>query len=48
MLMDIEITAKQCLKQWDAFIIFALVRRLVPLLAMKILREETKRERWMT
>ena len=48
MLMDIAITAKQCLKQWDAITIFVLNRRLVPHLAMKILREETKGERWMT
>ena len=48
MLMDIAITAKQCLKQWNATTIFVLARRLVPDLAMKILREETKGERWMT
>ena len=32
----------------DAITIFVLARRLVPHLAMKILREETKGERWMT
>ena len=48
MLMDIAITAKQYLKQWDANTIFVLARRLVPHLAMKILREETKGEKWMT
>ena len=48
MLMDIAITTKQCLKQWGAINIFVLAKRLVPHLAMKILREETKGERWMT
>ena len=48
MLMDIAITAKQYLKQWDANTIFVLARRLFPHLAMKILREETKGEKWMT
>ena len=48
MLMDIAITPIHCLKQWDDIINFVLARRLVPHLAMKILREETKGERWMT
>ena len=41
--MDIAILAKQCLKQWDAITFFVLARRLIPHLAMKLLREETKR-----
>ena len=48
MLMDIAITAKQCLKQWDAITSFVLAKRSVPHLAMTILREETKGESWMT